>query len=70
MPLMTTEEVLRNGLDDEEADSCPELLQLIDELHRDITPEQWAEIKEAAEVARREERGLREPADLAMSLSR
>ena len=70
MPLMTTEEVLRNRLDDEEADSCPELLQLIDELHRDITPEQWAEIKEAAEAARREERGLREPADLAASLSR
>ena len=51
MPLMTTEEVLRNGPDAERDDSCAELLRLIDELHRDITPEQWAEIGAAAKAA-------------------
>ena len=70
MPLMTVEEVLRNGPDDEQDDSCAELLRLIDELHKDITPEQWAEIKAAAEAARREECGLHEPADLATSRPR
>ena len=65
MPLMTVEEVLRDELDDEQYDSCAELLRLIDELHKDITPEQWAEIRAAADAARREECGQHEPADLA-----
>jgi len=66
MPLMTVEEVLRGDLDDEQADSGLELLRLIDELHKDITPEQWAEIRAAADAARREECGQHEPADLAV----
>lgn len=70
MPLMTVEEVLRNGPDDEQDDSGLELLRLVDELHKDITPEQWAEIKEAAEAARREECGLHKTADLAVSRPR
>ncbi len=70
MPLMTVEEVLRGDLDDEQADSGLELLRLIDELHKDITPEQWAEIKAAADAARREECGQHEPDDLAASRPR
>ena len=55
MPDVPTDELAADGSTEEQADSALWLLNLIDELTSDVTPEQWAEIKAASEAARREE---------------
>ena len=55
MPNVPTDELTTDGRAEEQADSALWLLNLIDELTSDVTPEQWAEIKAASEAAQREE---------------
>lgn len=55
MPNLPTDELTADGRAEGQADSALWLLNLIDELTGDVTPEQWAEIKAASEAARREE---------------
>lgn len=55
MPNLPTDELTVDGSAEEQADSALWLLNLIDDLTGDVTPEQWAEIKAASEAARREE---------------
>lgn len=44
MPELPTDAVVPNGRDAEQADGALLLLRLAEELTRDITPEQWAEM--------------------------
>ena len=55
MPDGPTDELTADGSAEGRADSALWLLNLIDELTSDVTPEQWAEIKAASEAAQREE---------------
>ena len=55
MPNVPTDELTADGSAEGQADSALWLLNLIDELTGDVTPEQWAEIKAASEAARRAE---------------
>ena len=55
MPNLPTDELKVDGSVEGQADSALWLLNLIDELTGDVTPEQWAEIKAASEAAQREE---------------
>ena len=54
MPNLPAEDLMIEDHAAGEADSALWLLNLADELTRDITPEQWAEIKAASEAAKRE----------------
>ena len=51
MPNLPTDELTVDGSVEGQAYSALWLLNLIDELTGDVTPEQWAEIKAASEAA-------------------
>lgn len=55
MPNLPTDELTADSSAEGQADSVLWLLNLIDELTSDVTPEQWAEIKAASEAARQED---------------
>lgn len=54
MPKPPPEDLMTEECAAEEADSALWLLNLVDELTGDVTPEQWAEIKAASEAAKHE----------------
>ena len=55
MPNLPPEDPMTKDRAAVEADSALWLLNLVDDLTRDVTPEQWAEIRTASEAAKREE---------------